>query len=405
VLVQTHAPGRIRVLSKRASRRQKRVLLAVNPVEHRLVQGITKYAEQHGWHLCPDANRENVVPWGWEGDGILTCLGADDSMARFVAEAAMPTVDFSLHRSQLPFPRVLPDYGVVGRLAAEHFLSRGVTNYCFYSDTADWAYEETGRAFMNAIESWGFISNWLRWHWSPKFTQSHFQWRRKRKWLVDELARMPKPLAVFAATDDHALEVLEACAEASLSVPDEVSIVGTHDSILGVNAMRIPVSSIDTNLELVGYRGAERLDALMAGKDVKPAVMRVPPLGLMARKSSDLIAVEHSGVAKGLRYLLDHHLDPIGVGDLARAAAMSKPAFRRAFLEQMGRSPEDELCRVRIEHAKTLLAGPHPDLDEIAHLCGHPSATGFWVSFQEFTGQTPNEFRNGFEVDSAGAPK
>jgi LacI family transcriptional regulator len=398
-----HAPkvghGRSRATPKRTARRQKRVLLATSPCDHRLIQGITRYAEQHGWHLCPDATRENVVPWGWEGDGILGYLGANDELADFVTGANIPTVDFSFHRPQLAFARVLPDYNAVGQIAAEHFLSRGVTNYCFYSDSPDWAFEETGRAFINAVESWGFISNWLRWHWSPKFTQGHQQWRRKRKWLLDELVRMPKPLAIFAATDELALEVLETCADASISVPDEVSIMGVHDTILGVHAMHTPMSSIDTNPELVGYRGAERLDALMSRKAARPAMMRVPPLGLMARKSSDLIAVEHEGVAKCLRYLVENHFQPIGMKDLARAAGMSRPALNQAFLEQMGRTPEDELRRARVDHAKHLLAGPQRDLEEIAHRCGYLTANGFWMSFHELTGLTPREFRRDLEVD------
>ena len=50
--------------------------------------------------------REKLIPWGWEGDGILAWLGAGDDLAEFVKAARKPTVDFSFRRPYLQFPRV-----------------------------------------------------------------------------------------------------------------------------------------------------------------------------------------------------------------------------------------------------------------------------------------------------------
>ena len=55
---------------------QKRVLLALGWYDYRVHQGIEKYAQEHGWNLYADFAREKVIPWGWEGDGILAWLGA-----------------------------------------------------------------------------------------------------------------------------------------------------------------------------------------------------------------------------------------------------------------------------------------------------------------------------------------
>ena len=63
-------------------RRQKRILLGLGWYDYRLHEGIARYAVEHGWHLCPDATKEKVIPWGWEGDGILAWLGAGDDLAR-----------------------------------------------------------------------------------------------------------------------------------------------------------------------------------------------------------------------------------------------------------------------------------------------------------------------------------
>ncbi len=375
------------------SKRQKRILLALGWYDYRLHDGIAKYALERGWHLCPDTTKEKVIPWGWEGDGILAWLAAGDDLAGFVVRAQKPTVDFSFRRPQLPFPRVLADHAGAANLAAEHFLSRGFTHFLFYSDVENWAYEEDGRAFVKAIEEAGHACTWLCWQRSPVFTKARMQWKIKRQWLAAQLRKAPKPLAIFAATDDQALEILEICEASGLEVPEQVSIIGMDNSLRAVDAMRTPISSVDTNLALLGYRGAALLDELMQGKRPPPEPIRVPVAGLIARKSSDLVAVNHPGVAKGLKFLLENFHRPISVDDMARAAAMSRRGFHQAFLELIGRPPGHELQRVRIEHAKQLLAQTNQKLAVIGQLCGYQSANSFWFAFKQSVGNSPQEYR------------
>ncbi|HOB33838.1 MAG TPA: DNA-binding transcriptional regulator [Verrucomicrobiota bacterium] len=369
------------------------MLLVMGWYDYRVHRGIARYAESHGWHLCPDTTKEKVIPWGWDGDGILAWLGAGDDLAEFVLQARKPTVDFSFRRPHLPFPRVLVDHAAVAQLVADHFLSRGLSHFAFYSDAENWAFEETGGAFVEAVEQRGRRCARLAWHRSPKFTRGRFQWRIKREWLTAELRKLSKPLGVCAATDDHAVEVLEACENGGMAVPEEVAIVGVDNSLLANEAMRIPISSVDTNLEEVGFRGAALLDELMQGRRVRTEPLRIPPAGLIVRRSSDLVAIDHPGVARSLRFLLDHCHQPIGVDDMARAAGMSRRALHAAFLERVGRTPGAELHRLRIERAKMLLADRERSLDDIAESCGYQSANSLWVAFKHATGVSPRQYR------------
>src|ERR1041385_8671544 len=247
---------------------QKRILLALGWYDHRLHEGIARYALEQGWHLCPDSTKEKVIPWGWEGDGILAWLGAGDDLAEFVVRARKPTVDFSFRRPQLPFARVLMDHAGAARLVAAHFLSRGFKHFLYYSDVANWSFDERGKGFIAALKQRGHTCTWLCWYRAREFTSGRTQWRRKRQWLATQLKRAPKPVGVFAATDDHAVEVLESCEAAGLSVPEQVSIIGADNSLRAVDAMRTPISSVDMNMERLGYRGAALLDDLMKGKAI-----------------------------------------------------------------------------------------------------------------------------------------
>ena len=135
------------------AKHQKRVLVALGWYDYRLHRGIEKFAQERQWHLSANLAREKVIPWGWEGDGILAWLGAGDDLAEFVVSSKKPTVDFSYRRPHLKFARVLEDHAHAAQLVAEHFLSRGFRNFVFYSDMDNWSYEERGAGFVEALQA------------------------------------------------------------------------------------------------------------------------------------------------------------------------------------------------------------------------------------------------------------
>ena len=375
-------------------KKQKRVLLALGWYDYHLHQGIEKYAREHGWHLYADLAREKVIPWGWEGDGILAWLGAGHDLAEFVVAAKKPTVDFSLRRPQLKFHRVLEDHAHAAKLVADHFLSRGFANFIFYSDADNWSYEERGNGFIHVLKAAGHECSWLRWHQSDAYASGREEWRKKRKWLAAQMKSAPKPLAVFAANDQQAMDVLETCESAGIAVPEQVSIVGAENYLLAPDSMRTPISSVDTNLEMLGYRGAELLDKLMAGKHAPTDPIRIPAVGVVARKSSDILTILHVGVAKSLRFIWQHSHEPICVKDLVGVAAMSRRGLHKAFLEHLGRTPGQELQRVRIEHAKKLLAKSGLKIEALAEMSGYQSANSFCIAFKRVTGMSAKQFRD-----------
>lgn len=122
--------------------------------------------------------------------------------------------------------------------------------------------------------------------------------------------------------------------------------------------------------------------------------LRVPPLRLIARKSSDLLAVRHPGVARSLQFMWKHYQEPIGVTDLARAASMSVRNFHQLFVDHIGRSPGSELFRIRIEHAKQLLQESNDKIEVVAELSGYNNNNSFEIAFKRSTGMTPKQYRN-----------
>lgn len=374
-------------------RRQRNVLLVLGWYDHRLHRGIAEYAQEHGWHLSANLARERVIPWGWKGDGVLAWLGAGDDLVEFVESVKKPTVDFSLRRPHLHFARVSQDHAHAARLVAEHFLSRGFKHYLFYSDTDNWSYEERGRGFVATLKRAGHGCVWIKWHESGVDHNQREEWVKRRAWLVTQMRRAPRPLAVFAANDQLAVDVLEACEQSSLSVPEQVAIVGAENYLLAVDAMRTPISSVDTNLEEQGYEGAALLDRLMRGERPPSQPVRVPAARVVTRKSSDVLAVNHPAVARGLRFIWEHFREDIGIDDVARAAALSRRGLHQAFLEHLDRTPGEELRTRRVEQAKKLLAETNDKVEIIALHSGYQSANSFCVAFKKSARVSPIAYR------------
>ncbi len=198
----------------------------------------------------------------------------------------------------------------------------------------------------------------------------------------------------FAANDQQALDVLESCESVGIKVPEEVAILGSESYLLAPDTMHTPISSVDTNLEVLGYRGAEMLDKLMSGEKPPPEPIRVPAAGVITRKSTDILTIKHQGVARSLRFIWEHGHEPICIKNLISVAAMSRRGLHKAFLEHLGRTPGQELQRVRIERAKKLLS--HSD-QKVQRSSLIPPATkainSFCVAFKRATGMSAKTFR------------
>lgn len=372
---------------------QKTVLLALGWYDHRLLIGIASYAATHHWHLSTNLIHEQVIPWGWRGDGVLAWLGAGDELAEFVVSVKKPTVDFSLRRPELQFPRVLQDHANSAAMVAEHFLSRGLKNFLFYSDTDNWSNEERGLGFVSALRVVGRDCTWIKWHESNPGKKGRNEWSHRRSWLASELRKAPKPLAVFAANDQLAVDVLEVCEQTGIVVPDQVAIVGSEDSLLSVETMRTPITGVDTNLEEQGRQGAALLDSLMRGEPAPRKPIRIPAIRVVTRKSSDIMSVNHPQVAKGLRFIWNHFREPIDVDAVAFHAGMSRRGLHQAFLEHIGRTPGQAIRSARIDLAKKLLSETTDKIETIAELCGYGSMNNFFIAFKTSVHVSPAVFR------------
>ena len=72
---------------------------------------------------------------------------------------------------------------------------------------------------------------------------------------------------------------------------------------------------------------------------------------------------------------------------------MSRSSLERRMKSGVGRTPNEEITRVRIEQVKLLLQATDLDLAAIARRTGYATPQYLVQIFRKTTGQTPGEFR------------
>jgi len=154
-----------------------------------------------------------------------------------------------------------------------------------------------------------------------------------------------------------------------------------------------PMSSIDLNATRIGYEAAALLDRLMAGEPKPEAPVFIKPAGVVVRQSTDIFAVKDPEVASALSYIRRHATEGIKVADVLEHLCLSRATLERRFAVAIGRSPKDEICRVRLEQVKQLLALTDYVLPQIAKLTGFKTAAHMSVVFKRQAGVSPSQFR------------
>ena len=380
-----------------------------------LLAGVVRFMRTHeDWSVFleqRDLLREPPA-WlaGWSGDGILSRI-TTPGMTADVKASGVPLVELTDRRDAVDFPLVRSDDAAIGRLAAEHLLERGFRQFGFcgfegeaWSDRRGRAFDRTIAEATAAAESPGAESPAAAspgadapascaryitpWH-GPEM----LPWEDRRRALTAWVEGLPKPVGVMACNDVRGMHLLDACAEAGFKVPEEVAVIGVDNDDLLCRVCAPPLSSVAPDAERVGHLAAEMLACLMAGRDPGPTVVLVPPAGVAARQSTDVVAIEEPEIAAALHFIRQHACRGLTVEDVLKEAAVSRSTLERKLRLYLGRSPQQEIRAVQIRKAKELLAGTSLPAERIAELCGYRHPEYLHVVFKRLTGRTPGEYR------------
>src|SRR5262249_52685501 len=155
--------------------------------------------------------------------------------------------------------------------------------------------------------------------------------------LKDWLAGLPRPIGLLAWDSGRGRLVAETCADAGIRVPEEVGVLSGYNDDLMCEIATPPLSCVDHSPDRIGYEAAALLARLIAGEPPPARPILIPPAGVIARRSTDALAIEDRAVAAALRFIRASAHEAIGVDDLLDLVPFSRRLLERRFLRALGR--------------------------------------------------------------------
>lgn len=362
-----------------------------------LLRGISRFAKTNGkWSLFLEpsgADGSLVHAERWEADGLLVRVHTR-RLADRVLKTSLPAVDLGYVIPDL-FPWSISNHQQrVGEVAAEHLLACGLRNFGFcgwgpaHPPAKAWEPIRLD-AFRRVIGRTGGTVAAYTW---PRLKRDR-EWNRAQPHLAEWLHAQPRPIGIMAANDLRASQLLDAARRAGLRVPEDIAIIGVDNDEMLCELSTPSISSVALNLERIGYEGAGLLSKLMRGRPYPKRPIRIPPLGVMARQSTDVIATDDALIADAVRFIRSRFQDPIDVSDVLNHIGVSRRTLELRFRDAMGCSPYQELHRCRLNHARSLLLETELTVRQIASRCGFPYVENFHAVFRREESMTPSQFR------------
>jgi LacI family transcriptional regulator len=358
-----------------------------------VVRGVGRYALEHGpWSIRFVYRSLDSLPpeWlkEWKGDGIISRT-ITSKQAKILRETKLPVVE--LHGdTKNSLTQIHVDVITEATLAVEHFLNCGLRNFAFFCYGNAWWMDYHRDAFRQVVKDRGFDFHDYS---PPPSSRSVPTWRESQQaGLIEWLRGLPRPIGIFSPGDIHSAFLMDVCREIDIPVPEEMAILGAGNDTVICETVRPTLSSVDLDARRMGFEAAKLLDQMMTGKTTKDIIL-VPSSHVAVRQSTDLMAIEDADVAQAMRMIREYACKGIDIGRVAEEIGLSRRALERRFLKQVGRTPKGEIMRVRIEHAKTLMAQTDQSSESIARKSGFSTLEYFTQVFRRHVGMKPQAYR------------
>lgn len=365
-----------------------------------MLRGVAHYERSHSsWvtYLDDEGRAEVDLRWirskKWHG---VISRHTTPALAQACAELRIPLVDVSDNPSLPQVSKIRADSAALGHLGAEHLVERGYRQFAFCSYTNQrWARERRD-GFVEALALAGHPCEVFEIE-AP--SQATPPWEASsadalRLWIRS----LPRRVGVMACSDLCAFQLVRAADSAGVLVPEQMGILGANNDQMRCELANPPISSVAANSFQTGYLSAQHLDDLMAGR-AGVTDLRVEPIGVITRKSTDVLAVGDPLVAQALAYIRENACRGISVDEVLRNVLVSRSKLESRFRRHVGRSPQAEIRRVQVACIIQLLLETDLPLTEIAERTGFVHVEYMCVVFKRLTGESPGRYRRKRQVE------
>jgi LacI family transcriptional regulator len=212
-------------------------------------------------------------------DGVvLMGVDADDPEVQRVTRSDMPTVGVDVGLTGSATTYVVSDNAAGGQRAVRHFHELGHRRIATITGLLDkLPGADRLRGYRQEVQDLGLAYR------DDYVAYGDFYTESGRRAMEQLLALPERPTAVFAASDMMALGAIRAAAEAGLSVPADISVVG-FDDIQLADHMNPPLTTLRQDKAGLGAAAGSAIARLAGGEPANGPV--VLPVELVERGSS-----------------------------------------------------------------------------------------------------------------------
>ena len=260
---------------------------------------------------------------------------------------------------------------------------------------------------LGRFRSFGFVPTEDRHGWS-QIRADAFQSEMKRRkmqaavfshdvgsaslkaWLV----ALPKPAAVMAACDTTALEVMEACKRARLSVPNQISVLGVDNDELMCEFDSPTISSVLPRHDTVGEMAVKALARMFRGWP-KGKVHReiCDEQTVVERESTAPLTPATHLITSALDFIRQNVTKAITTDDVVRHLGVSRSLASLRFREYQGETIRETILRMRLDELKKRLASTQMSVSKVARVCGFTDIPHLQVVFKKRFGLPMGKWR------------
>jgi LacI family transcriptional regulator len=380
--------------------RSSRVLVVLNTAaawSRGILRGFMAVAHQHDWTLLH--YHQNVeMSWltaEWKPD--VAVVGpdlADDALAQL---APATVVSVNSDRSAAGIASVCVDEEAIALRALRHLLDTGLRHVStFRFDSGPFAAARERAFVAGALAAGAQVSpGWC----AAKTTAPG---REDPAAILDWLRQLRKPCGIFSFTDGGGRVVARYVRAAGFRVPEDIALVGADNDVLECELISPPLSSVMIPWQELGGAAAQLVHLHLCGKAIHGKRIELPPIAVMARRTSDIFAIQDPLVAKAVRWIRANAEQRLTVDMVAQAVGGGRKRLERRFRAALDRTVHDEIRRAHVDMAKTLLETTSNSLIQVAKGSGFRNAALLSVAFHRDMGMPPGLYRRRVQHELGG---
>ena len=332
----------------------------------------------------------------WHGDGVIADFD-DPAVAAALSHCDIPVVAVGgSYSSERDYPQGVPyvatDNFKLVKLARDHLIDVGLQRFAMFSlpmsGESRWA-QEREQAFLALMRKEGMEVEIFR-----GCETSAASWDAAVQAQIDWLRGLPKPVGIIAVTDARARQLLQACAIAGISVPEQVALIGIDNDPLVRMLTRIPLSSVIQGAQEMGRTAAHLLEQMLHGVRLANTRILVPPAGINVCASSQHQPVRNPHVMRACHFIRQYACQGIKTHQVAEYAGVSRSSLEVYFRQELGCSVHDVILRFKLDAAKAGLESGSRSIADVALGCGFTSTQYMHLVFKRELGCTPRAYRD-----------